>query len=309
MDRNDLYFPMLAHKRDTIFDDDKWLFEPKVDGIRCIAYITPTGTTLINRSMKDVTSRFPEIRIRLQGISSAIIDGELCVFEEGLNPVPNFQMMQTRMNRTTNIEEYSKKYPSTFVAFDMLEMNNNQISNLPLYIRKEYLEAFMGIVAYSDCSHYISYPLRGLIGRGQDMLDQLVGWEGVMAKLLRSKYEPGVRSKNWLKIKPRKYLTVQVLGCTGGIGRRANIFGALIIGVDMGNKFYKNLGAVGTGFTDEQAQILYDKVMVRPPTRKYLAPYEFVGHACEPFPIQVSFIERTNDGKLRFPSFEGFVEE
>lgn len=306
MDRDKLYFPMLAKSKDEIFDDPNWLFEPKFDGIRCIAYVTKDKTTLVNRGMNDITSRFPEIHICLSGIDSAVIDGELCCFTGEINSPPYFQYMQTRMHRIKDIEIYSNKYPSTFVGFDILEINNTYIGDCPLSDRKNALQLCMKIILNpnSDTNQFSSYPVNGLIGKGQEMMKQLIGWEGVMAKRLDSKYTPGYRSSNWLKIKPRKFMSVSVLGLHRGVGKRSEGIGALIIGIKSpSNRFYTPLGNVGTGFTDEEQVTLLRKII--PATKRYLPPWEFVGQACEPFPIIVSYIEKTNDGRLRHPSYEG----
>lgn len=296
--RMNRYPPMLAQKKTEIFDNKYWIYEPKFDGIRCIAYVTPFGTTLINRSLNDVTSRFPEINIRLNGSDCAVIDGELVTMVQG---IPYFNHMQQRMNRFSDVKKYSDKYPATFVAFDLLEIGNIPILNLPLIERKNLLHHHM-------VEEVTSYPTLYQEQYGTVLFKLLTGWEGIVAKHHNSKYEPGKRSKLWLKIKPRKYLDVYVMGCTAGLGKRAKYFGALMIGVPAEGKYFKMMGAVGTGFTDEQADILLDIIDSHPTyDTRYHSPVDFVGKACVPFPIRVSYFEKTKDGKLRFPSFEGIL--
>jgi bifunctional non-homologous end joining protein LigD len=274
--------PMLAKVMPDGHDLHRYIIEPKYDGIRCIAY----DSQLINRSMVDVTARFPEIKQPYRG---AVLDGEIVCFNA--QGVPDFQMIQRRMNRQFDIVEQARLYPATFVAFDLLEQNSLNLLQTPLWRRKAYLNAMVDLTLAPAATGYSEAYVEALVASG---------WEGAMAKRDESLYRPGSRTLDWLKIKLRKQTVVTVHGLTPGIGHRSNLFGAMICAAD-GN----HIGDVGTGFTDDEAADMLDifeECRSNTPTLPfYHGP---VLMWCIPVvKIRVSYIEITNAGQLRHPSF------
>lgn len=281
-----LFQPMLAKLGTGAFDNYGWLFEPKLDGIRAIAYYDGHTVKLINRSLNDVTSRFPELEFNFT--VPCVVDGEIVCF--GPDGVPDFQRMQCRMNRKVDIAYWATEYPATFVAFDVIEINGIDFINNSLRRRKDYLDSVLNV-------EQNSYPIDYTTGEGLDTLAKYSNWEGIMAKRLTSKYIPGYRSPDWLKIKQRKYATVYVIGCTEGQGRRANTFGALVVT----NTYGETIGEIGTGFTDAQVDQLLDMIKARC-TGRLINYYD-----CSPFAIKASYLEITSNGQMRHPAFEGFI--
>ena len=298
------YEPMLAKLCDKPFDSVDYIYEPKLDGIRCIAYVTHTGVTLINRSGNDVTTKFPEIRIRLKaGYTSAVLDGELvCLTEEG---VPDFQCMQTRMNRKHAIAQAMSDNPATLVCFDILEVNGKDICNNPLYNRKVVLDRVVQETPTCLINDYRT-------AYGTMWLAELTakGWEGIMAKLINGRYHPGKRGPEWLKMKARKDLIVYVGAVTQGQGRRENSFGALMVGTRPTPYSSKLafMGEVGTGFTDEDLEYVLGRLSALETEQSpfiHEPPGQVMFYVKPKLQVAVTYLELTNDNIMRHAAFKG----
>lgn len=293
-----LYPPMLAKLSETVFDSPGYLYEPKLDGIRAIVYYdAKSGTRILNRNGVDITKRFPEIRIKIEA-NSAVLDGELVCFDK--NKRPNFQLIQTRMHRTTNIAIYAQEIPSKFVAFDIMEIDGKPL------IREELISRKMELNRMKPCRS--SFVLPYVFGTGTKLMKTMEskGWEGMMAKEITSPYECGKRTMFWLKMKVRKHGCFKIVGCTPGYGKRKETFGALIIAKQEGDKLIA-VGEVGTGFTEVEERQILDLMKVLK-TKK--CPCEDVPKSypliwIEPIDVRVSYLEETNNGQIRFPVYEG----
>lgn len=287
--------PMLAKQaKDTkpLLESKKWIIEPKYDGIRAVAYINGTEYKLINRSGIDVTTRFPELTFPN---IHAVVDGEIYCLQD---LVPNFQLMQTRMNRISNIKEYSESTPATFTAFDLLELDGKDLTGATLMERKGLLENLPLNVAPTSIATTNLHDL---------LLKQ--GWEGVMAKHVNSRYLQGRRSNLWLKIKFKHQAVVSIVGVTVGVGKRTHTFGSLVMAV--GNKELHFCGNLGTGFTDEETYKLYDtlsklKTETCPLNTPVLLPILFWTQP--KVKVLVEYLELSNAGMLRHPAYIGVVD-
>ena len=278
------FSPMLAKLTQTPFDSEEHIFEQKFDGIRCIAYVDE-ATSLINRSQVDITERFPEIYIETE--NPCTLDGELICH--------NFQAMQTRANRKTNILQASQANPARFVIFDILERDNVILTGMPLIERKAILDE---VVIPTPTTSVVPFVHE----TGIEYFEQAEqsGWEGLISKKLSSQYYPGRRTDAWLKIKVQKHLICDIVGATVGLGKRSNTFGALVVA-------YKNqiVAEVGTGYTDSELEDI--DALLKIATKSYPQrgwKYE-VGLGL--LKCKVKFAERTEDGNLRFPVFEGLA--
>lgn len=309
------YYPMLASTGDeSLLGSTRYQYEPKLDGQRCLVYINNGKVTLMSRTGKDMTPQFPEIvnSIACRVSGEFVFDGEIVVLTPDGNT--DFQALQTRMQRLTNVVKSIQVYKATFIAFDVLVMGNLDVMYLPLSARRQILMQCEGLFSIIDTLQ----PLEV-----QDYYDTIV-WtgvgEGVMAKLLTSPYLHAERSKHWMKIKPTRETTLCIGGCTWGIGKRASTFAALLLGESSklspdGVAHYGTplsyQGSVGTGFNDEQLQSLMILLQDRKTTESPFIDYPLshpqadkVRLYCEPtLRARVRYQEKTADGKLRFPSF------
>jgi bifunctional non-homologous end joining protein LigD len=300
------YAPMLAKLTEKPFDSTDYIYEPKLDGIRCVAYVNGDETVLINRSGNDVTTKFPEIRIRLRmGYTSAVLDGELvCLNDEG---VPAFQQMQTRMNRKHAIAQTMAENPATLVLFDILELNGTCLCNKPLYSRKVTLDKVMQPTSTCTINDYRT-------AYGTMWLAELTakGWEGIMAKLINGRYCPGKRGPEWLKMKARKELVVYVGAVTQGMGRREDTFGALMVGIrpTQYSSRLTFMGEVGTGYTDDdlsQLTALLSELQVEKSPFVNEPPGEVFFYVKPKVQIRCTYLELTNDNIMRHAAFKGVV--
>ena len=130
--------PMLLYQTEP-FDGEDYIFELKLDGIRCIADIDEESVVLQNKRWKDITDTYPELKEMYKCVKHRVIlDGELVAFVDG---IPNFYALQTRslMTDKFKIEIASKRNPIQFVAYDILYYNGKDLTDKPLMERKRIL--------------------------------------------------------------------------------------------------------------------------------------------------------------------------
>ena len=183
--------PMLAVSGQP-FNSEGWIFEPKIDGTRCLAGVSSSGMRLHNRRLFDITYRYPELVIALAlGASSCVLDGEITVFVDGK---PSFAALAERdhQNERLRIDYLSRALPASYVVFDILYAKERSVMHLPLRERKQILRDELQeseIVTIAD-----SFP-----EKGEDYFQAALkmGIEGIVAKRLDSRYEPGTRSQEW----------------------------------------------------------------------------------------------------------------
>jgi bifunctional non-homologous end joining protein LigD len=188
--------PMLAVRGEP-FDDDDFLFEINWDGIRMLAFIDADGYRLMNRHGVDVTARYPEFDF-LAGLSpGTVFDGEMVVFSNGK---PDFGLVQSRdkIRAPLKIRTMSRAQPATFVAFDLLYENHAPLLKQPLLERRGRLEF---LVERFHQAHLVFS--HGILGHGRALFAEACSQnlEGIVAKRARSRYRPGKRSDDWIKIK------------------------------------------------------------------------------------------------------------
>ncbi|HEY6567906.1 MAG TPA: non-homologous end-joining DNA ligase [Actinomycetota bacterium] len=300
--------PMLAEGGWDAFDDPKWWFEPKLDGIRCLAELATGATVLRTRTGRDATAQYPELHMvhELVDQVNAVVDGEIVAFDaEGKN---SFETLQQRMNLTgkRQIERASKTIPVALVLFDLLWLDGHDTTTLTLEQRRELLE----LIVEPDDRLQLTAQVRG-DGEAFTQQAAALGLEGVVAKRGGSPYLQGRRSPDWRKIKLISSQDCVILGWTPGQGGRGDSFGALLVGaIDEGGQM-RWVGQVGTGFT---ARSLDDIMGRLEPLRRSDPPIEDPGLAhvkgatfVEPELVcEVTYLELTKSTKkMRAPSFKG----
>jgi ATP-dependent DNA ligase len=247
---------------------------------------------MINRRGRNIRHRYPEFD-SFEIKENSIIDGEVVVYNE--RGLPDFSLLQSR-EQTSNkfkIELLHEKYPATYVVFDCLMYEGEEIINEPLEYR---LECLKNAVIEGENLQKIFSSEKGL-----DLWHKVreLGIEGVMAKKKGSKYYPGKRVTACLKIKNLKTIDCIILGYTQGEGKREETFGALIIGVYSQEGEIVELGKVGTGWSDQELIDLKEKMdsLIREKEEnKVWLKKKLV---CE-----VEYLEMTKNRDLRAPSFK-----
>jgi bifunctional non-homologous end joining protein LigD len=304
--------PMKATLAKLPGDDEKWGFEIKWDGVRAIAYCEPGHLRLESRNLREITSQYPEVRALLEelGARQAVLDGELVAFEE--EGRPSFQRLQTRMHvaSAAEVRRRMRDVPVTYVIFDLLYLDGRLLVDLPYEERRSELEA-LGL----DGTSWQTPAYHR--GEGASLLEATRerDLEGVIAKRLGSRYLPGRRSRDWLKVKNVRGQEVVIGGWLPGKGRREGEIGALLAGYyedDDEERRLRYAGKVGTGFDADDLRLLRERLE---PLRCDESPFEgrqpqkgsiFV----EPKLVaEVEFSEWTNAGTLRHPSYKGLRDD
>jgi bifunctional non-homologous end joining protein LigD len=289
--------------RELPADDDRWGYEFKWDGVRAIAYGSGAAVRVMSRNDKDITGTYPELT-GLAGMVDrpVVLDGEIVALRDGR---PDFGLLQSRMHVRRPSERLLRSVPVGYYVFDVLCLDGRPLLDQPYTGRRAVLEK----LALSG-DHVQTPPwFRG--GGAQVLAVSLAnGLEGVIAKRLESRYHPGRRSGDWLKIKNVRHQEVVVGGWKAGGGRRTGLIGSLLLGTytDRGLKY---AGHVGTGFTEAMLRDLADRLE---PLARESSPFdtevprEHARHAhwVEPELVgEVSYTERTAEGRLRHPSWRG----
>lgn len=287
----------LATLVDTVPAGDRWIHEMKYDGYRILVAVGGGDARAYTRSGLDWSGRFPSIlaESRKLKVRSALIDGEAVVIDaEGRS---NFQALQNAL----------KGAPATidFYAFDLLQLDGEDLTRLPLLERKKKLEAILP--AKNPVLRYSEH----ILGRGEELLDRFcaAGLEGVISKLADSSYV-AARGTSWLKIKCIRRQEFVIVGWTPSDKVRA--FRSLILGVHDGGKL-RYAGKVGTGF--DSAELLRLLKIMAPLEQEAAtvdAPRAEVrgAHWLRPKLVaEIAFTEMTNEGTLRHPSYLGLRED
>ncbi len=299
------FTPMLAEGGWEAFDDDGWWFEPKMDGIRCLADLGTGETVLRTRTGRDVTAQYPELHMihELVDQVNAVVDGEIVAFDaDGKN---SFQALQQRMNLANprEIERARTRIPTTLVAFDLLWLDGHDTTSLALEERRELLE----LVVEQDERLQLTARVTGAGIALTDAAEEQ-GLEGVMAKRLGSPYLPGRRTHAWRKIKLRNTQDCVILGFTPGQGGRGSTFGALLVGAFDGGEL-RWVGQVGSGFTEATLARVLEQLqpLARPePAVAELADMKGAVFVDPSVVCEVEYLEITKGtGKMRAPSFKG----
>ena len=302
--------PMQARLVERPFSHPGWIFEPKLDGYRAIAYVRGGSVVLKSRTGRDITGQFPEVVADLQTqlYDELVIDGEIVALgEDGL---PDFEVMQRHANPVArrHLGRLETAPPIIYYAFDLLYLDGMGLQRLPLHARKESL---LRSLVPGDSLQVIDH----VEAQGEALFEaaQRMGLEGFVAKERASTYEPGARSRHWLKAKHTQSQEFVVGGYTQGMGERASTFGALILGhnSDSGLTY---CGAVGSGFDREMLEGLADELRsletAEPPFANADAVDEQSPRWVRPEMVAtVRFTQWTGDGKLRAPVFVGLRPE
>lgn len=298
--------PMLAREASAVRSDPHWLFEPKLDGYRVLAFVEGSRLRLMSRGGIDLTASFPEIAQDLaQQDASLIMDGEIVAL--GPDGRPSFNAVQRRAQPKSPaaLATAQRTAPAVLVCFDLLHFAGINTRGAPYSDRRRYLaqtllpgKHLQLIHAGEDAEALYSAALAS-------------GHEGIVAKRKDSPYQAGKRSSAWLKIKPMQTVELVVGGYTKGKGEREPL-GALLLGYwDDGALRYA--GHVGSGLSEttiealrpQLAQLATSRVpfITPPPLHRpttWLKP-ELVA--------EIHFLDWTPAGLLRAPVFVRLRED
>ncbi len=302
--------PMLARSGALPSEQREWAFEIKWDGVRAIAYSQPGELRLESRNLKEITDSYPELARLNRALSShsAVLDGEIVAFDsEGR---PSFSALQPRMHvgSRAQAKRLAANTPVTYVIFDLLWLDGHSLMALPYLERRDRLAALeLNGESWQTPEH--------VVGDGSELLEasRRQGLEGIVAKRLSSIYQPGVRSRDWIKVKTVGRQEFVIGGWMPGKGRRSDSIGALLLGVYDREGRLHYVGRVGTGFSESELERLRGLLL---PLRRETSPFPAGERPprgavfAEPRLVaEVEFAEWTRTGSLRQPSYKGLRED
>jgi bifunctional non-homologous end joining protein LigD len=287
---------MKAVLTDERFSDPDWIFERKLDGIRCIAIRLGKSVRLLSRNDLSLNARYPELvtALEAEACDRFAVDGEVVAFDGA----------QTSFARLA--ERGHRRVPVFLYVFDLLWLDGHDVRDLPLRTRKRLMR---GALRFEDGVRLT--PYRNAAGEALFAEACRRGWEGVIAKRADSPYR-ATRSRDWLKFKCDKGQELVIGGFTAPKGSRAE-FGALLLGYHDGDAL-RYAGKVGTGFDHETLRDLGAKLRSlareQPPFTDAASIRERAVTWVDPKLVaQVAFTEWTRAGRLRHPRFLGLRDD
>jgi len=294
--------PGLARSLREPWSEIKW------DGIRAIGTWQDGRMRLRTRNGTDITARYPELTADGApdfASDEASVDGEIIALDASGRP--SFGMLQRRMHLTKarEIEREVVRTPIAYHLFDLLRLDGRDLTGLPLRDRRALLETLAQSVQGPVSVPPVFDDLDAAIRTSRDL-----DLEGVVVKASASKYRPGARSGDWLKIKHTRTQEAVIAGIRPGKGNRSATFGSLLLGVPDSDGTLRYVGRVGTGFDDRMLRDLLQRLT---PLRTANNPLQGVpnldaGDALWVRPelvCEVEFAGWTSEGSLRHARWRG----
>jgi bifunctional non-homologous end joining protein LigD len=297
--------PMRATLASEPFDDPDWLFEVKWDGYRVQAVVRDGEARLWTRNRQDAAAYFPVLAGPAPWIDAreAIVDGEVVALDE--EGRPRFSLLQdrtgVRSGRSAGSRRRGTPTPIVFQAFDLLHLDGRSLLGVPLEDRKRLLRSRLREHPLVRYAGHVEADGRAFFeaARQQEL-------EGIVAKLRRAPYEPGVRSRSWLKLKARREQEAVVVGWLAGQGSHADL-GSLILAVRSGDRWL-HAGQVGSGLDARTRRELRERLDALARRDSPLDPVPRLkgAHWVEPrIVVRVEFAEWTADDLLRQAAYKG----
>lgn len=292
--------PMLIGTEGEPFDSTDYLYELKLDGERCIAYLEPDSTELRNKRNMKMLQKTPELSEIHKNVSvRCILDGELAVIKDGK---PDFYEIQRRslMSNPLKIKLASEKYPACYTAFDIIFYEDRQVTDLPLTERKELLQkAVKSENNRFAVSRYIEN--NGIAFYELAVKQEL---EGIVAKRKDSRYHFDKRTKDWIKI---KYMLDDDFVILGYI-LKDNSMNSIILGqYKGGNLIYK--GHVTLGVSGESFKRIKELKQVNPPFESVPKGNENAFWVEPKLVCTVKYMMQTENKGMRQPVLKGLRDD
>ena len=298
----------LATLVDAAPEGDRWVHEVKFDGYRLLGFMAGGEVRLRTRNGNDWTGNFPAIAAALPKlrVADAVVDMEAVILDA--DGKSSFQGLQAALGEGGR--------PELIVAyvFDLLHLDGENLTKLPLIERKKKLEALLKKSKAGAALHYSEHlAIEGAVIHAEACAK---GLEGIVSKIANAPYAFG-RQKSWLKVKCALRQEFIIIGYSASkSGDRA--LGALYLGYRKDGEL-RYAGKVGTGFTMKSARELVKRFDAIPSAKPVMTRKEATGlgagewstvHWVQPVMLcEVVFTEWTDDGRIRHPSFQGLRED
>jgi bifunctional non-homologous end joining protein LigD len=284
--------PMLATITGGPFDKADWLFELKLDGYRVVTTKNEDQLNLYSRNGNLFNEKYPSIARALQKLNADfVIDGEVCYMDN--DKKPDFQKLQ---------HDYAHEKALHYYIFDLLWLNGHDLKEVPLILRKSLLKELLKNPPANI--HYLDHVEKAGIEFFNEIKAQKL--EGIMAKNKKGIYYPGLRSKDWLKIKTS--LRQEMLICGFIASEKTGMkFSSVLCAVNKDEALVYT-GKVGTGFSDEDQKALHKKMLnlnISEPAVENPPKDKNITWVKPELICEVRFTEWTKSGVMRHPVFMG----
>lgn len=293
--------PMLLQEVKEPFDDEDYIYELKLDGIRCIAYIEPKSVSLQNKRFKELSPLYPELSDMCKCVKKKVIlDGELVVLTDGK---PDFYALQRRslMTDSFRIALASKKNPVQFAAYDILYYDGKDLTDKPLMERKAILSQNVKEGNGMSISRYIEE--KGIAffehAKGQDL-------EGIVAKRKDGLYHVGKRTRDWIKIKVMQDEDLLICGYQPNEDGKVK---DLILGYYDEKGTLKCRGKVYLGISKEERKIISDFAKKNTVKKPWFDKYKNVVWLKPELVGTAHFMHETENGGMRQPVWKGLRDD
>ncbi len=305
--------PMLAKLSGLPAREADYGYEVKWDGIRSLAFVQGGRIRLENRNGRDVSKQYPELRALGEQLGSreAVLDGEIVALDE--QGRPSFERLQQRMHLSSPsaVRRLASEAPVSYMIFDLLYLDGRDTMGLPYRQRRALLDELELRGPAWQTPAYHAGEGRALLAAAAEQ--QL---EGILAKHLDSRYLPGKRGGEWLKIKNVNRQELVIGGWLPGKGSRAGKLGALLMGYyepgEDGQEVLRYAGRVGTGFKERDLELLGRELQARsrdsspftgtqPPRGARFVEPELVA--------EIEFAQWTRERILRHSSYKGLRDD
>ncbi len=242
--------PMLATAGTHVPTGDEWRHEVKWDGVRALATVGTAGVRLTSRNGNDITGAWPELTTPPDG-GDLVVDGEIIALNE--RGLPDFRVLAERIHvrKATAVARLAERVPATFMVFDLLSRDGEDLTSRPLAERRQLLAALdLDGSGWQVPSTYDDGPMLFDATRAQ-------GLEGIVSKRLDSRYRPGERTQHWLKFAHRHRASYVIGGWRPQVG--GTHLAALLVGEPTAEGLLYR-GRVGSGIGAKQSRLLTDLV-------------------------------------------------
>jgi ATP-dependent DNA ligase len=270
-------------KAEKYTENQEWVIEVKYDGSRQFLIGTETGTEMYNKRGKDKTRHFPDVTDEIALPESTILDGEIIVTDE-LHKTGNKNVLQKRDGGTPVVRESGKmnfkekmkmkQYPAQFVAFDIIKYKGESVKDMPLQERRKLLEDVVNGLGEEVT---VSKRYESLEKGWKEVLDKKM--EGVILKKPETEYPVG-RTPTWRKVK--------------------NIKDTIITARDY-EEHNKGITVIGEDDHDDNHRLTVNGRV----SKQVRQEIEDNSEA----EVEVSYLERSKNGKLREPRFSKLIEK
>jgi DNA ligase D-like protein (predicted ligase)/DNA ligase D-like protein (predicted polymerase)/DNA ligase D-like protein (predicted 3'-phosphoesterase) len=255
--------PMLAESRTEPPASMDYLHEVKWDGIRAMVALDEGELRIRSRSQRDITRHFPELVEASDAFraGSGLFDAEIVCLDDDGRPVFQDVIRRIQHSGESAIARGASRHPAVCYLFDCLYLDGRPLVNDPLELRREWMEDAVKTGS--------TFRVSEAMDDGYELFEAAaaMGLEGIVAKERGSRYYPGTRSAQWLKIKARHTIECAIVGYTEGKGDRSSWFGALQLACYDG-EMLRYVGKVGAGFNTRLLTSISAQLKKRKPAKK-----------------------------------------